>query len=111
MLDIGGLIDRDTEKTKTAWSWFVKQSVEEDAEVTLNARNKEQSCNRRCLLIPISVLSSAMLMKFADKTGQPDVYSLVDSETPSCVSEIASESSCGDKSSHTAHNSTAINNG
>ena len=58
----------------------------------ITASNKGQCFNRRCLPIPITVLSSAMFMKFADKTGQTDLHSLVDSETPSGVSGLGSDS-------------------
>lgn len=113
VIDLGGLIDRDTEKTKTAWSWFVKQAVEDESEVEMVASNKDHCCNRRCLLIPITVLSSAMFMKFADKTGQTDLYSLVDSETPSGVSGLGSDSNFGSLNGveRVVHNSTAVTSG
>ena len=105
----------DTERSKTAWSWFVKPSVEDETEVDLSANNKDQCCNRRCLLIPINLLSSAMFMKFADKTGQTDLYSLVDSETPSGVSRVAGQSNLTVGPSNTSgavvHNSTAVTSG
>ena len=103
----------DTERTKTAWSWFVKPTLDDDSEVELSAANKEQCCNKRCLLIPINMLSSAMFMKFADKTGQTDLYSLVDSETPSGVSRVAGQSNLSLASNNTGvvHNSTAVTSG
>ena len=82
-------MDSDTEKTKTAWSYFVRPTIDDDTEVELTASNKEQCVNKRCLLIPITVMSSAMFMKFADRSGQTELYSLVDSERPSGVSNVA----------------------
>ena len=114
-VDLGGLVDKDTERSKTAWSWFIKPTVDDDAEVELSAANKDQCCNKRCLLIPINILSSSMFMKFADKTGQTDLYSLVDSETPSGVSRVAGEVSLSLASNNTnagvVHNSTAVTSG
>ena len=114
-MDIGGLIDMDTERSKTAWSWFVKPVVDDETDVELTATNKDQCSNKRCILIPINLLSSAMFMKFADKTGQTDLYSLVDSETPSGVSKVAGQSNLSVAQSNTsrgaAHNSTAVTSG
>ena len=109
-------MDSDTEKTKTAWSYFVRPTIDDDTEVELTASNKEQCVNKRCLLIPITVMSSAMFLKFADRSGQTELYSLVDSETPSGVSNVAVNQSSlslplSNNEGRMVHNSTAVTNG
>ena len=95
VLDIGGLVDQDTERTKTAWSWFVKTTIEDEEEVELVSTNKDQVSNKRCILFPVAIMTSSMFMRFADRTGQTDLYGVVDPETPSGFSTASSSDSIG----------------
>ena len=105
VLDQGGAIDRPGSGGKPGQGLFVRDSVDDDEEnVVVDATNKEQCTYKKCLLIPLSILPSKVIMDFADRTGQQEHYSLfgADIGTPSVLSEFG-----GHSSNATPHNSTS----
>ena len=106
LLAQGGAIDRSGGGGgKPGQGLFVRDSVDDDDDsVVVDPTNKEQCSYKKCLLIPLSLLPSKVIMDFADRTGQQEHYSLfgADAGTPSVLSEFG-----GQRSDNTPHNSTS----
>ena len=105
LLDQGGAIDRPGGGGKPGQGLFVRDSVDDDEEnIVVESTNKEQCTYKKCLLFPLSILPSKVIMDFADRTGQQEQYSLfgADTGTPSVLSEFG-----GNSSNTSPHNSTS----
>ena len=105
LLDQGGAIDRPRGGGKPGQGLFVRDSVDDDEEnIVVDATNKENCTYKKCLLFPLSLLPSKVIMDFADRTGQQEHYSLfgADTGTPSVLSEFG-----GQSSNTSPHNSTS----
>ena len=105
LLDQGGAIDRPGGGGKPGQGLFVRDSVDDDEEnIVVDATNKENCTYKKCLLFPLSLLPSKVIMDFADRTGQQEHYSLfgADTGTPSVLSEFG-----GQTSNNSPHNSTS----
>ena len=106
LLAQGGAIDRSGGGGgRPGQGLFVRDSVDDDDDsVVVDATNKEQCTYKKCLLIPLSLLPSKVIMDFADRTGQQEHYSLfgADAGTPSVLSEFG-----GQRNDNPPHNSTS----
>ena len=93
ILSQGGAIDRQMAGQKAAQGLFVKDFIDDDEEVQVEATNKEQCGYKKCLLIPVNLLSDKLVIDFADKTGQQEHYSMygADAATPSLLSELSDQ--------------------
>ena len=91
----GGAIDKQGGASKPGQGLFVRDFVDDDEEdVLVEPTNKEQCTHKKCLLIPLSLLTDKTVMDFADRTGQQENYSLfgADAATPSVMSEFGGNS-------------------
>ena len=80
---IGGAWGADT------WACLVREDVDEEFEPSETGSSLENTKSKRAILIPISVFTSAQIMKICDNLAQNEDYRRfgVDEETPSGVEE------------------------